>query len=206
MSAPLLFWRKFADPVELRAPGDAIFGNSGTYRYLLWRIWDVSKPIWRVVMLNPSKAGGDKLGLVAETREDLKPDHTITKLYGFGERADAGGFVVANLFSYVSTDSDHLVHQGRMGHDLVGPEGDDWLRDLITQPWPDSPLIMAWGAKMDLVKKPANRVMDAQKLIPKDTPVQCWGRTKKGQPLHPLMLAYATPLVPYPYTPALLEI
>jgi hypothetical protein len=221
MSARVNFFRWDGDHLRLYEPGGAIFsGSGGMYRNFLWRMWDFTKPVWRFIMLNPSKAGGAKedfeqRGESPETEKDLIPDQTIAKLYGFTRKGGGGGFVVGNLFSYVETNSDMLALKYRMGFDVVGPENDGWLRDIITQHtvqgWGDSPLIVAWGAKVDSMKGVDKRLLEFQKLIPAGTDVRCFGRTKPskksaGQPCHPLMLGYNTPLVTWPYTPALIGV
>jgi len=48
-------------------PSGAIFSECRTWRYFLWRRWDMALPVLICVLLNPSVAG------------EVENDHTVTK-------------------------------------------------------------------------------------------------------------------------------
>lgn len=70
----------------------AEFSECGTYRRLLWRIWDQALPLLLLIMLNPSKAGA------------VESDPTVTRQIERAKRLRCGGLLVANAYDLVSTD------------------------------------------------------------------------------------------------------
>jgi hypothetical protein len=70
----------------------ATISEDGVHRYLLWRIWDVAKPPFVVIGLNPS------------TADATKDDPTIRRCIGFAKREGAGRLLMLNLFAYRVTD------------------------------------------------------------------------------------------------------
>lgn len=168
--------REWAAARDLVFEGDAwawaVFTPDRTRRLLLGRAWDLDAPTAHWTMINPSKAGAHE------------NDPTIWKVVGFSRRR-AGGVIVSNLTSLISTDPRGLV--GR--HDLIGPHDEDALR--VGSPF--GYRVLAWGAF------PSRKVRDAlhRQWAAALSGGQrwCYGKTKDGEPRHPLMLAYATPLV-----------
>lgn len=171
--------RYFADGRGLLFEGDAhawaVFSPCRTYRYLLGRQWDASKPCARFTMLNPSVAGG------------LRSDPTAAKVRGFSERLGCGSYIAGNLAALVSTDPRGMLAHGAP----IGPLNGLAL-DMLLSDNSQGPLIAAWGRFPSkriatLLAEHASGVRDRQPW--------CYGTTKDGQPRHPLMLAYSTPLV-----------
>jgi hypothetical protein len=159
----------------------------GAHRYRLWRVADPRKGWVLWVMLNPS---------TADARED---DPTIRKCLGFSERWGFGGIDVVNVFAYRATDPAVLRQQFPKDPSCPedwdharGPENTTWLRQAAREA---RRIVVAWGGNDTgpWAKNTVNilRWQDGHLL-------SCLGFTKDGQPRHPLMLAYATPLVPYP--------
>lgn len=157
----------------------AIFSPCGLWRYRLERDIGRPGPVVALLGVNPSKAG-------AEVN-----DPTIRKDMGFGERLGWGRIIKGNKFALVSTDIRGL----RDVPDPVGPENDAHLEQIMRDA---DQVIACWGP---LAKLPPNRrkrwyaVARIADRVGK--PLYCFGRAQDGQPLHTLMLAYDTPLVPW---------
>ncbi len=145
----------------------ADFSDCMTYRYRLYRIWG-NDPMMAVIGLNPS---------TADATED---DPTIRRCVGFARRENFGGLIMGNLYALRSTDPKKLKEVS----DPVGPQNIRWLYRITQEA---NLVIAAWGGSVpDLVH--ANWVRyNFGKLF-------CLGRTKSGQPKHPLYLKADTPL------------
>src|SRR5688500_16243773 len=98
----------------------------GDYRYLLWRIWDASRPIVNVVGVNPSTADADR------------NDPTITRCIEFARRWECGGLLMTNLFAYRSSKTRAL----RDAVDPIGPKNDRFIRDASARA---AFVVAAWG-------------------------------------------------------------
>jgi hypothetical protein len=166
---------------------DAIFSTCGKYRYFLERTLSFVDQCVRTpstVMLgfigcNPSIADGET------------DDHTTRKLIGFATRQNAHGYVLGNLFGYRATDVRRLADV----KDPVGPDNDAFLAHLIGVA---DIIVPCWGRR-DKLLPPLRARIDVVKRMLRDAdkPVRVFGTTSAGDPLHPLMLAYATPLQPW---------
>lgn len=153
----------------------AVFSRCGRYRYRLERaIGPGIKAAY--IGVNPSRADA--------TRNDA----TIRKLVGFAPRLGIGHWLVGNVFAYAATDIGDL----RGCDDPVGPGNRRHLRAMLAEA---DLVVVGWGR---LSKLPPglrdyhkNVVQMAARL---NQPLHCWGTTQDGQPRHPLMLPYGTPL------------
>lgn len=140
----------------------------GTYRYALWRIWDVSRPLWMMVLLNPSKA----------TEEEDDP--TITRCTRRAQKGGAGGLVVVNAGAIRETDSSKAC----ASPDPIGPHNEAWVRSLI----PTCSLhIAGWGPKAALFGG-GDRILHIFRTL--DVPLYALSFNKDGSPSHPLYLSY----------------
>ncbi|MGN6147068.1 DUF1643 domain-containing protein [Rhizobium sp.] len=157
----------------------AIFSECGLYRYLLEHDFGGSGPVISLGMVNPSKADGEK------------NDTTMTKVDGFCARLGASKVTVWNPFALVAKE----VHDLRSAADPIGPENDTYIErairgaDIHIVAWgplskPPKPLRNRWRSVVDVLNRAGAKPM-------------CWGTALDGHPRHPLMLAYATPLVPW---------
>lgn len=137
------------------------------YRYLLWRIWDQSLPIWSFGMLNPS------------TADHLRDDPTISRCVNRAKRAGAGGLVVWNLFAWRDTQPAAMM----AASDPIGPRNDVAIRVAVA----NSDLnIAAWGAHgSHLNRDEAVMAM----LSAEGIALSALAFTADGQPRHPLYLA-----------------
>jgi hypothetical protein len=143
----------------------AIFDSSGAYRYLLWREWDDHARRIGVVMLNPSRA------------DSVVNDPTIRRCLGFARTWGYGGLEVMNLFAYRSSNPIALTQVV----DPVGVENDEYLVALTERV---DDILLAWGNWGRL----SDRNRSVLQLFSNRTDLYCLGKTKSGQPCHPLYL------------------
>ncbi|MCL4266993.1 MAG: DUF1643 domain-containing protein [Anaerolineae bacterium] len=130
------------------------------YRYELRRVWDDGGALVLFVCLNPSVADGEL------------DDHTSRVCIQYARRWGYGGLLMGNLFAYRSTDPVALYQVA----DPVGPENDDWLKQLQDQA---ALVVCAWGARG------AYQNRDEAVLAFLQSP-HCLVKLKNGRPGHPL--------------------
>lgn len=160
----------------LTAPGSsAVISACGRYRYRLERRWGPGTSCV-FVMLNPS---------TADARTD---DATIRKCRGFTQRWGHDAFTVINLYAFRARDPKRMLAAA----DPVGPENDRHIIEAIREP---ARMVLAWGANAQRVR--VERVIHLLRHHCR-LPRQCLGLTKGGEPWHPLMVPYETPLMEYP--------
>lgn len=161
----------------------AVFSDCGRFRYLLWEVWDESRPILPYCLFNPSKAGERGADGKVET------DPTWRKGAGFSRRLGYGGQVFCNPYAYVSTDPKGLKAAGYP----VGPENDRYILEACGMG--DGKVVCAWGALGRGLSRPAEvlRMIRAAGYAP-----MALGFTADGLPRHPARLGYDTALVPIP--------
>lgn len=164
----------------------AIISPCGQYRYRLER--EVSMPFegsktFAYFGINPSTADAEL------------DDATVRKWRGFTLRNAGHRFIVGNLFAFRSTDPKALTRQD-------DPFGLEWLSHMNAIIADADVLVPCWGS---LVKMPKDlRGVPAQvltTLMRSGKPVLHFGITSCGQPKHPLMLGYDTPLMPWSSRP-----
>lgn len=169
-----------APPLSRRTVTRAVsLSTDLTYRYSLTRLWDPKLPRGYFIMLNPSYADGDV------------DDQTVRKCMGFCDRWQLGGLKIGNLFAYRSMHPEDLNAVA----DPKGPENDRYLRKMLRDCRETrGKLVVAWGAHAPAYREEAVRAL----IREAEVPAFCLGLTKHGQPLHPVRIAYATPLQSYP--------
>lgn len=147
----------------------------GRKRYELARAWDASLPGVTFIGANPSLA------------DDIEDDATVRKWLGFARRLGYGSFAALNLEPWIATNPKALRD---MAPDVVD-KPNQFLLGTIT-----GAVIVCWG---DCLQK-RHAAHESIWLLKNSTAltVQCWGRTARGNPKHPLMLSYSTPLEPWP--------
>lgn len=147
------------------------------YRYRLERDTGQGGKTAAVIMVNPSTADAEV------------DDATIRKFIGFSQRLGIGRFIVGNKFALRATDVSEL----KTARDPIGPMNDAHLEQIMR----DADLhIVAWGSLAKLAKPMRERwkrIVDIARHHV-GCPLYCLGTTQDGQPRHPLMLAYDTPL------------
>ncbi|RKR26840.1 hypothetical protein C8C93_2090 [Acidovorax sp. 93] len=158
----------------------AILSPCGLYRYRLDRQLTMGDgPVYAFFGVNPS------------TADASLDDATVRKWTGFCKRWGASRYVVGNVFAYRATDVKELAKV----EDPHGPDIGDHITDIITEA---DILVPCWGntSKVPPALQDFFDVL-ADALLSSGKPVRCFGLTKAGDPLHPLMLGYDTPLVPW---------
>lgn len=160
----------------------AVISECGLYRYRLDR--DVCPPfegskVFAFFGVNPSTANA------------TLDDATVRKWKGFTLRNGGHRFIVGNLFSYRATD----VRQLGKVHDCTGPAHIFFLNKIVEEA---DVLVPCWGSSTK-VPKGLRMMIDAMetRLRNANKPVLHFGLTASGDPKHPLMLGYSTPLTPW---------
>jgi len=147
----------------------AIISRDRQYRYELTRHWNAKLNPLFWIMLNPS---------TADARTD---DPTIRRCISLAKSWGYGSIRVYNLFALRSPHPRHIMTVD----DPVGPENDRWLRSAARS---RHQIIAAWGAcRMPLVMQRAARVTRLLQHERKCHPM-CLGKTKTGDPKHPLYI------------------
>lgn len=152
----------------------ALLSDDGVYRYHLWRRWAEGRSmIW--VMVNPSTAD-------AET-----DDPTIRRCMGFARREGCGGIDVINLFALRSKDPSVL----KTHPDPNGPDNPDtWLGTLDPT---RGPIVVGWGGSVGKKLRARSTAYAAHGALLMGLG-RCLGKTKAGEPLHPLFIEGDRPL------------
>ncbi len=144
--------------------GGATFSRDRRYRYHLWRRWDRSLPAVAFCMLNPS------------TADERVEDPTIRRCVGFARDWGYGAVEIVNLFALRATDPRAL---GR-SRDPVGPRNDAYVLEVASR----LSIVIAWGAHGRL----RERGRDMLELLSPRSRLLALGRTRVGEPRHPLYL------------------
>lgn len=143
----------------------ATLDETGSYRYSLWREWDVNTAKVGFVMLNPSRA------------DAFVDDPTIRRCIGFAHSWGFGGLEVVNLFAYRTAYPNELSR----AVDPVGIDNNFYLESLGDRV---EQIVLAWGNAGSLW----NRDQTVLTLLSKQAAIYCLGLTKVGQPKHPLYI------------------
>lgn len=155
----------------------AVISDCQQYRYQLKRQWDAKKDLVLFIGLNPS---------IADAKID---DPTIRRCIGFSERENYGGFIMANLFAYRATSPNDMKNYNTP----IGNLNNYWLEQSIKDcKW----VIVCWGTH----GSHQERHIAVNELLRNhlDTvPILCFGKTKSGQPKHPLYLSSNCKLLNY---------
>lgn len=149
----------------------AIFSPCRRYRYVLWREWDMHNPSYAMFIgLNPS------------TADETLDDPTVRRCIRFAKEWGYGALCMTNAFAYRSTNPEEMKQQS----DPVGIDNGTWLKVNSLEA---GVVVAAWGihgTHMDRDKE-VKRILSG---------LLCLGKTKGGQPRHPLYLKSDTKLRP----------
>ena len=148
---------------------DALLSPDRVYRYWLLRQWDDALPIAAIIGVNPS------------TADENTDDATIRKCIGFMKRIGYGGFVMLNLSPFRARDPKVCA----AAHAPVDSEF--WITEYARQ-FKVAKVIAAWGTNGNAFPVQRSAVVEAF------VELWCWGYCADGNPRHPLMLPYPTPL------------
>lgn len=157
----------------------AVISDCGQYRYRLER--ECSMPfegsmVFAYFGINPS------------TADATLDDATVRKWKGFTVRNGGHRFIVGNVFAFRATDVGALYHAA----DAVGPENLRHLKQIIADA---DVLVPCWGSSDKVFKSMRGRLKTLLYILQSSgKPVMHFGLTASGDPKHPLMLGYDTPL------------
>ncbi|MBN3761281.1 DUF1643 domain-containing protein [Burkholderia sp. Ac-20365] len=158
----------------------AILSACGTYRYRLDRVLlkDVSGDLVIAYFgVNPS------------TADHTLDDQSVRKWYGFTSRHGGSRFIVGNPFAYRSRDVTSLARAA----DPVGPDNDVHIAAIIDEA---DVLVPCWGPQTKVPRALRSRFDSVECMLrASGKPLKVFGLSQRGDPLHPLMLPYATQLV-----------
>lgn len=168
---------------ELFVKASAAFSPCRTYRYILYRIWDETKPLYCALMLNPSKA------------DEYANDPTVERQMRRAKLLGYGGLVVINLFAFRATDPREMLRHP----EPVGQGNDAAIRAVAEEVTNRNGIIVCgWGndgAHLErsaaVVKLLSNYDLYALKV----------NQGGAGEPKHPLYVGYdARPVLWRPKT------
>jgi len=156
----------------------AYFSPDRIYRYVLWRIWDKSKPAIMFIGLNPS------------TADESLNDPTITRCLGFSKSWGYGSLYMLNLFAFRATDPNDMKSTSM-------PIGEENLKYLIQYAKTVDQIICAWGNHGSYLNQ-SKIILD---LFRKDeslfTKLYYFKLSQKGEPVHPLYQSADSKLTKY---------
>lgn len=154
----------------------AVLSDDKLYRYLLRRVWDVSRPRMLYVMLNPSTADSEV------------DDATIRSCVRLANALGFGGIEVVNLFAWRATNPAELSK----AQDPVGPRNNDTIHNAIGR---CDVVVCAWGAH---TLAQAMSIVVTSQIRAQRPAAYCLGKTKNRSPKHPLYIKSGTPLEAFP--------
>lgn len=156
----------------------AVISDCGCYRYVLRREWNDDLPPMLILMLNPSKADAER------------DDPTITRSIHRAKLEGCGSLVVGNAGAGRATYPKDWAAM----EDPYGPDNRYHIRRLLIECWLDEgKAVVAWGT---LGHDKAGYILDIAKVV--GIKLWCLGKTKAGDPRHPLYMPYDKRLEPYP--------
>jgi hypothetical protein len=164
---------------DLFASSSAVISPCGIWRYRLDRSVQEQGIVAAFFGVNGSTAG------------PIEEDQTTSKWRGFSLRNGFRRYIAANPFAYRATDVRMLAKVA----DPVGPENARYLAEVIAEA---DVLVPCWGNRAKVphsLRHHFDRLAD--QIFAAGKPVLTFGFTNSGDPKHPLMLGYDTPLAPW---------
>lgn len=175
-----------APQLTLSLPGDPRFAEispCGLYRYTLGHVWSASRGVAVFGLCNPSTA----------THE--QDDQTTRVLGGFTREWRLGGWIVVNACAYRATKPADLDAFARGGGNARGPDNDWWIRWAFERP-ETKLVVLGWGGALpNGLRVHGEALATAARECGREP--MCLGKTRAGQPRHPLMMSYGTRLEAY---------
>lgn len=155
----------------------AVMDEDEIYRWRLDREVQATGSVFAYFGVNGSTAG------------PVENDQTVLKWIGFTLRNEGRRFIAGNPFGLRARD----VRELATADDPVGPDNARHLAEIIAEA---DVLIPCWGNRLKVPKHLRwhfDRLRD--QIFAAGKPVKVFGLTKSGDPKHPLMLGYDTPLI-----------
>ena len=155
----------------------AEISRCGKYRWRLDRDVNCGETVGLFIGCNPS------------TADAFEDDATVRKWNGFARKLKLKKYIVINLFAYRATDVKELQN----ANDVFGHGFERYYLNAITEA---DIIIPCWGSRHKIPQRFNSYINDTIRFLSFLTkPVYVFGLTKSGDPKHPLMLPYTTPLV-----------
>ena len=159
----------------------AVISPCGLYRYRLERTVAMEGPVFAFFGINPSTADANV------------DDATVRKWIGFAKRWGASRLIVGNVWPLRSTDVRLLATATRWLD--IGRENQKHILAMAAEA---DILVPCWGDRGKVPRAMHNELGELLSLLHgTGKPVKHFGLTKGGDPKHPLMLGYDTPLTPW---------
>lgn len=156
----------FGEPMPQPMRRTAIISDCGQFRPVLTRIWDDTKPMLPVCMLNPSRG---------DAQID---DPTILQLIHFAKLWGYGGLLIVNLYDYRASKPQEMF----AAPVKISADGERWAMNAIIYARDNGgKLLAAWG---NHGQAQANFYMEAARCNGVD--LICLGTTQSGAPKHPM--------------------
>lgn len=153
---------------------NAVMADNDHYRYRLTRIWDTSKEVVGVIMLNPSKA------------TSLKSDQTIMNLINYLVDKEYGGVDIVNMYAYMCRDPKQLKYRDQTFELL----NNDYITKVAHE---RNIFIIAWRHKENIRRKREIETL----LLPYASKLKCFEDKEGKSPRHPLLISDEWKIVSY---------
>ncbi|MBX5082132.1 DUF1643 domain-containing protein [Rhizobium lentis] len=138
------------------------------YRPELRRVWDRSKPLLVVCMLNPS------------TADHRRNDPTVLTLIHFARLWGYGGLLIVNLFDFRAASPKDMMAAAQP----ISPENVSYIDGALNEArHRGTPVLAAWGRGGDYMGRDVWFIERARKHF---VNLVCLGLTKEGFPKHPM--------------------
>ena len=149
----------------------AEFSEDRKYRYTLVREFLTGEGTAVFILLNPS------------TADESSDDPTVRRCIGYTKHWGYRRLIVVNSFALRSTDPKALY----LEKDPIGPDNDAWIMTCAKM---SNVVVCGWGPHGIL----NHRSFDLRHLLVPFKP-KCLGKTRDGEPRHPLYLRGDAPLI-----------
>lgn len=157
---------------NILTPSGAIFSEGGEqsalYRHMLWRYWGPGVAFLHICGLNPSTAGHEM------------NDPTIRREIDFAKRWGFDGLLKTNAFDFRATNPKVML----VKLSPMSEENDLWIFECRKRAGQS---VAAWGVH--------GTHNEREYALKRMFQWYCLGKTKGGQPKHPLYVRADTPLV-----------
>lgn len=150
----------------------AEFSKDRAFRFLLRIVWDETKPLMNLCMLNPSEA------------DEFRDDPTVTRGQEHAVRLGHGGLIVTNAYAFKATHPKELKKARARGVNVVGVGNDERIVEAAKQ---SKLVVCGWGTHIE--KARSRHVLRLLRSQAKRAP-HALIFTKGGEPGHPLYLPY----------------
>lgn len=129
---------------------EAVFSDDHAHRFLWKRVWEKTKPIATVIMLNPCESDG----IITDTTTSLVINN-VARLEEFG------GVAIVNFYSMLTSK---LNFRWNADSDLNHEENDAYIMKAVEEA---SKVILAWGRAEDTNKRVEDRASEVIKKLSK---------------------------------------